>query len=210
MRRMASAGRRSSASVMSTKSRRPRLRHPVRFVVCIENSGYPVSLELHKIYRAVPDQDATREGDLRIVDESGEDYLYPAEWFAAVVHGLPPPRDQHWLFLRHSPGEASSRVRPSWPSWRRPSWRRRHRLVGRPPAALDQSGRWTRCMSTPPSALGCGNPMSARREPGRPRVSIIGSPAAAMDPRSASMSGDLTATWCSPRPWEATKRAIAP
>jgi hypothetical protein len=41
-------------------------------------------------------------------------------------------------------------------------------------------------------------------------VSIIGSPAAAMDPRSASMSGDLTATWCSPRPWEATKRATAP
>src|SRR6266852_7392563 len=80
----------------------------------------------------------------------------------------------------------------------------------RSPAALGQSGRWTRCMSTPPSALGCGNPMSARREPGRPRVSIIGSPAAAMDPRSASMSGDLTATWCSPRPWEATKRAIAP
>jgi hypothetical protein len=43
--------------------------------VCIENSGYPASLELHKIYRAVPDQDAAREGDLRIVDESGEDYL---------------------------------------------------------------------------------------------------------------------------------------
>ena len=74
MRRMASAGRRSSASVMSTKSRKPRLRQPVRFVVCIENSGYPASLELHKIYRTVPDQSATREGDLRIVDESGEDY----------------------------------------------------------------------------------------------------------------------------------------
>lgn len=85
MRRMASAGRRSSASVMSTKSRKPRLRQPVRFVVCIENSGYPASLELHKIYRTVPDQSATREGDLRIVDESGEDYLYPAEWFVAVA-----------------------------------------------------------------------------------------------------------------------------
>ena len=85
MRRMASAGRRSSASAMSTRSRKPRLRQPVRFVVCIENSGYPASLELHKIYRTVPDQSATREGDLRIVDESGEDYLYPAEWFVAVA-----------------------------------------------------------------------------------------------------------------------------
>ena len=62
----------------------PRRRHPAKFAVCIENSGYPASLELHKIYRAVPDQDAAREGDLRIVDESGEDYLYPAEWFVAV------------------------------------------------------------------------------------------------------------------------------
>jgi len=53
--------------------------------VCVENSAYPASLELHKIYRALPDEDAAREGDLRIVDESGEDYLYPAEWFAAVA-----------------------------------------------------------------------------------------------------------------------------
>jgi len=52
--------------------------------VCIENSAYPASLELHKIYRVLPDEDAAREGDLRIVDESGEDYLYPAEWFATV------------------------------------------------------------------------------------------------------------------------------
>jgi hypothetical protein len=53
-------------------------------VVCIENTGYPASLELHKIYRLVADADAARDGDLRIVDESGEDYLYPAGWFAAV------------------------------------------------------------------------------------------------------------------------------
>jgi hypothetical protein len=45
-------------------------------------------LELHKIYRVLPDQDAAAEGDLRVIDESGEDYLYPAEWFAAVE--LPP------------------------------------------------------------------------------------------------------------------------
>jgi len=52
--------------------------------VCVENSGYPASLELHKIYRVFPDEDAARDRDLRVVDESGEDYLYPAEWFAAV------------------------------------------------------------------------------------------------------------------------------
>jgi hypothetical protein len=53
-------------------------------VVCIRNSEYPASLELHKIYRTLPDVEATQEGDVRVVDESGEDYLYPAEWFVAV------------------------------------------------------------------------------------------------------------------------------
>ena len=42
-------------------------------------------LELHKIYRIIPDADAAHDGDVRIVDESGEDYLYPSEWFAAVA-----------------------------------------------------------------------------------------------------------------------------
>jgi hypothetical protein len=72
------------SSDMSTRVRKPRRRHTISFVVCVENSGYPASLERHKIYRVLPDQDAAREGDLRVVDESGEDYLYPAEWFAAV------------------------------------------------------------------------------------------------------------------------------
>ena len=54
------------------------------FVVCVENADYPVSLELHKIYRALPDEQALADGDLRIVDESGEDYLYPATAFVAV------------------------------------------------------------------------------------------------------------------------------
>jgi hypothetical protein len=51
------------------------------FAVCINNSEYPASLELHKIYRVISDEDAEQDGDLRIVDESGEDYLYPAEYF---------------------------------------------------------------------------------------------------------------------------------
>jgi hypothetical protein len=69
---------------MLTKRRSPRRRPAWRFVVCIENAGYPASLELHKIYRILADPDAARDGDVRIVDESGEDYLYPAEWFAAL------------------------------------------------------------------------------------------------------------------------------
>jgi hypothetical protein len=69
---------------MSTKRRSIRRRPAPRFVVCIENAGYPASLELHKIYRILADADAARDGDVRIVDESGEDYLYPAEWFATL------------------------------------------------------------------------------------------------------------------------------
>lgn len=58
------------------------------FAVCINNTEYPASLELHKIYRVVADEDAAQDGDIRVVDESGEDYLYPANWFAMVE--LPP------------------------------------------------------------------------------------------------------------------------
>ncbi len=54
------------------------------FVVCMDNSGYPASLELHKIYRILPDEDAAADGDLRVVDESGEDYLYSADRFIAI------------------------------------------------------------------------------------------------------------------------------
>jgi hypothetical protein len=55
-----------------------------QFVVCINNADYPASLELHKIYRVVPDQDAAVDGDIRVVDESGEDYLYPASYFTPI------------------------------------------------------------------------------------------------------------------------------
>jgi hypothetical protein len=55
-----------------------------RFAVCVNNADYPASLELHKIYRVLPDEDAGVDGDIRVVDESGEDYLYPAEWFIPI------------------------------------------------------------------------------------------------------------------------------
>jgi hypothetical protein len=56
-----------------------------RFAVCVNNSEYPASLELHKIYRVLPDEEAAQDGDLRIIDESGEDYLYPAEYFILIA-----------------------------------------------------------------------------------------------------------------------------
>jgi len=54
------------------------------FAVCINNEDYPASLERHKIYRVVQDEDAASDGDLRIIDESGEDYLYPASYFVPI------------------------------------------------------------------------------------------------------------------------------
>src|SRR6266850_4496953 len=55
-----------------------------KFAVCINHADYPASLELHKLYRVLPDEDAAADGDLRVVDESGEDYLYPAAYFVFV------------------------------------------------------------------------------------------------------------------------------
>ena len=55
-----------------------------RFAICVDNSEYPVALDLHKLYRVIPDEDAKKDGDLRIIDESGEDYLYSTEYFLLV------------------------------------------------------------------------------------------------------------------------------
>ena len=54
------------------------------FAICVDNAEYPASLELHKTYRLVPDEEAERDGDLRVIDESGEDYLFPADYFVLV------------------------------------------------------------------------------------------------------------------------------
>ena len=52
-----------------------------RLFICLDNAGYEVSLERLKIYVALPDAKAERTGYLRIIDESGEDYLYPSQRF---------------------------------------------------------------------------------------------------------------------------------
>lgn len=53
-------------------------------VVCVKNKGYAVSLELRKLYVALPDAQAAKHRQLRVIDESGEDYLYPQELFVAL------------------------------------------------------------------------------------------------------------------------------
>lgn len=54
------------------------------FAVCVDNSGYSASLELYKIYPVLLDDDATADGDLHIINESGEDYLYSADRFVLI------------------------------------------------------------------------------------------------------------------------------
>lgn len=54
------------------------------YVVCVKNDGYLASLELRKLYRVVEDPTAAAIGQRRVVDESGEDYLYPEELFMPV------------------------------------------------------------------------------------------------------------------------------
>ncbi len=76
-----------------------RYKAPV-FAVCVNNSEYPVSLELHKLYRVLPDEDSAQNGDLRIVDESGEDYLYPADYFVILEMPRRAERTLNVLFTR--------------------------------------------------------------------------------------------------------------
>ena len=55
-----------------------------RFLLCIENDGYEASLEARKLYQMLPDKEAERHNQVRIIDESGEDYLYPSRFFVPV------------------------------------------------------------------------------------------------------------------------------
>jgi len=56
-----------------------------QLVVCIKNDGYLASLERRKIYVAIKDAEAEEHGLLRVVDESGDDYLYPKQLFRAIA-----------------------------------------------------------------------------------------------------------------------------
>jgi hypothetical protein len=56
-----------------------------RFLICVDNKGYAVSLEKRKIYLALPDATALKHSQVRVIDESGEDYLYPKNLFLPIT-----------------------------------------------------------------------------------------------------------------------------
>ena len=82
MKRTGSAAKKSRSSAGSRRDVRRRKR--AGYVLCIANRKYPASLELLKVYRALKDDDARRDGFVRVVDESGEDYLYPKDYFVPI------------------------------------------------------------------------------------------------------------------------------
>jgi hypothetical protein len=61
----------------------------IRFLVCVDNEAYPASLELRKVYQAMPDALAGQKGFVRVIDESDEDYWYPESCFIPIE--LPQP-----------------------------------------------------------------------------------------------------------------------
>jgi hypothetical protein len=80
MKRTASARRRWKSRVFWIKTM---AKENYRFAVCVENKDCE-DLEKRKIYQVIPDKDASRDGYLRVIDESGEDYLYPQSYFILV------------------------------------------------------------------------------------------------------------------------------
>ena len=78
--RMASARKKSNSKGLSA----PRRKTPRSFAVCVRNDGYEASLELRKLYAALPDRFGEEHGFIRVIDESGEDYLYPDAYFVRL------------------------------------------------------------------------------------------------------------------------------
>ncbi len=56
----------------------------MKFAICVKNDEYPASLQLWKVYRILPDEKGARHNMVRVVDESGEDYLFAANYFVPV------------------------------------------------------------------------------------------------------------------------------
>ncbi len=57
---------------------------PTQYVICIDNTNYLASLEIRKVYPVIQDDNAEQHHLIRIIDESGEDYLYPSQNFAYI------------------------------------------------------------------------------------------------------------------------------
>ena len=61
-----------------------RHKKPNRYALCIDNGGYPESLEVRKVYVVLPDERAAANNYIRVIDETDEDYLYPAKYFVMI------------------------------------------------------------------------------------------------------------------------------
>lgn len=57
---------------------------PTRYALCIDDGGYPESLEVRKVYAVLPDERAGANNYIRVIDETGADYLYPEKYFAMI------------------------------------------------------------------------------------------------------------------------------
>jgi hypothetical protein len=92
------------------------------FAICVENRGAE-DLDVRKVYRVLHDRDAAATGYVRVIDESGEDYLYPADYFVFV--------------------ELPQKAKRAWTGTRRPTTRRRssNKPLQRPGARVARSGR---------------------------------------------------------------------
>ena len=77
---MGSARRNARSSGLSGNPKRDE----ARFVLCLRNKDYPASLELRKVYRVLADEQASKHHQMRVIDESGEDHLYPEEYFVPI------------------------------------------------------------------------------------------------------------------------------
>ncbi len=77
----------------------------VEFAICVANEGYD-DLEVWKVYRVLPDPKAAGVGCIRVIDESGEDYLYPADRFVMVDF----PKSVRTQLLRGQPGNGSNKA----------------------------------------------------------------------------------------------------
>jgi hypothetical protein len=75
---------RSARSTKSSGLSSSPKRGEARFVLCVRNNGYPASLEVREVYRVLGDVQASRHRQMRVIDESGEDYLYPEEYFVPI------------------------------------------------------------------------------------------------------------------------------
>ena len=83
MKRTASARKNSRSNGSSSKAV-ARRHAQARFAICVQNKDYEAPLQVRRIYRVIPDERAASHQYLRVMDESGEDYLYPESYFVAI------------------------------------------------------------------------------------------------------------------------------